>query len=276
VKDSSSLEQRLSDNRRLPKAAMADHNPGGADELQFDRAVVDSPAAGASGKLAVTCTSCQDAIEKEYYDVNGNVVCDRCRRAIESAAETPTGLMPLIVASVFGFGAGVVGAVIYFSVIAIAHLEIGIVAILIGYMVGYAVRKGARGRGGLRFQVIAVALTYLSVAFAYTPLVVKQAIDAQRTAHPAASMQSEAGRRAANDNARRATSPPGLIRALSAMALFILALPVLIVVSSLPSGLISGLIIFIGMRQAWKMTAAPWVQVLGPYRVGSDQAATLA
>jgi len=255
---------------------MTDHNPVGADNLQFDRAVIDSPASGAPGRLAVTCTACHDSIEKEYYDVNGNVVCDRCRRIIESAAETPTGLMPLIAATLFGLGAGVVGAVIYFSVIAIAHLEIGIVAILIGYMVGYAVRKGARGHGGLRFQVIAVALTYLSVAFAYAPLVVKQAIDAERTAPPAASVQSEAARAGAKDNARRATSPPSLIRFLSATAFFILALPVLIVVNSLPSSLISALIIFIGMRQAWKMTAAPRIQVLGPYRVGSDQAATLA
>ena len=83
-------------------------------------------------------------------------------------------------------------AAIYFAVIALAHLEIGIVAILIGYMVGYAIRKGARGRGGLRFQVMAVALTYLSVAIAYTPLAVKQVITAGRQAPPAASAKTGA------------------------------------------------------------------------------------
>ena len=51
------------------------------------------------------------------------------------------------------------------------------------------------------------------------------------------------------------------------------ALPVLVVIGSLPSGLISAFIIFIGMRQAWKMTGAPVVKVLGPYRVGVSQAA---
>jgi hypothetical protein len=79
----------------------------------------------------------------------------------------------LIIAGCSRLGAGVVGAGIYYAVIAIAHVEVGIVAILIGYMVGYAVRKGARGRGGLRFQVVAVALTYASVALAYAPIAVK-------------------------------------------------------------------------------------------------------
>jgi hypothetical protein len=51
------------------------------------------------------------------------------------------------------------------------------------------------------------------------------------------------------------------------------ALPVLVVIGSFPSGLISAFIIFIGMRQAWKMTSAPVLKVYGPYRVGVPQAA---
>jgi hypothetical protein len=54
------------------------------------------------------------------------------------------------------------------------------------------------------------------------------------------------------------------------LSAFIAALPVMVVVGSFPSGLISAIIIFIGMRQAWRMTGAPLVQILGPYRVGAD------
>jgi hypothetical protein len=50
---------------------------------------------------------------------------------------------------------------------------------------------------------------------------------------------------------------------------FIAVVPVLVVIGSGPSGLISAFIMFIGMRQAWQMTRAPFVQVLGPYRVGA-------
>ena len=77
-----------------------------------------------------------------------------------------------------------------------------------------------------------MVLTYLSVALAYAPLT------------PAAVQNF----------------PP-----------LLLALPVLMVVGSLPSGLLSAFIIFIGMAQAWRMTAAPILQISGPYRVGSAQ-----
>jgi hypothetical protein len=50
---------------------------------------------------------------------------------------------------------------------------------------------------------------------------------------------------------------------------FVLVLPVLVVVGSFPTGLISAFIIFIGMRQAWRMTGAPSLEILGPYRVGA-------
>ena len=57
------------------------------------------------------------------------------------------------------------------------------------------------------------------------------------------------------------------------LSAFIAALPVLFVLGSFPFGLISGFIIFIGMRQAWRMTAAAKLDILGPYRVGALVAA---
>ena len=48
----------------------------------------------------------------------------------------------------------------------ITGYEIGIVAIGIGYLVGKAVRKGAGGFGGTRYQVLAVFLTYAAIALA--------------------------------------------------------------------------------------------------------------
>jgi hypothetical protein len=53
----------------------------------------------------------------------------------------------------------------------------------------------------------------------------------------------------------------------------VIALPVLVVIGSMPSGLISAFIIFIGIRQAWKMTQAPVIKVAGPYRIGVAQSA---
>src|SRR6266851_1971599 len=204
----------------------------GKEELQFDRVITESTASAAPSQPAVICAACHTSIQTVYHHINGKVFCSRCRTAVESAAKTPQGLVPLMIAGLFGLGAGAAGAAIYYAVIAFAHLEIGLVAILIGYMVGYAVRKGARGRGGLRFQVLAVALTYASIALAYTPIAVTQAIDAARKA-PKASATTTSSRNtaAATDSLRAAPPKPSRGRLLAFVFLLALigALPVLVV-----------------------------------------------
>jgi hypothetical protein len=132
--------------------------------LQFDRVATGLELSPPQGAPSVVCRVCGASIQTEYYDANGSTICASCRPAVESAAESPRGAVPLVAAGALGLGAGIVGAIIYYAVIAFAHLEIGIVAILIGSMVGYGVRKGAGGRGGRRFQILAVALTCFSVA----------------------------------------------------------------------------------------------------------------
>jgi hypothetical protein len=236
-------------------------------DLQFERAM----PVGSDGPVAcgIRCVACRAAIPDEYYDVNGHVVCERCRNLAEFAAGTPAGLVPLATAAGLGFAAAVAGAAVYYAVIAITNLEIGLVALLCGYMVGYGVRKGARGRGGLRFQVLAVVLTYFSVALAYTPVVVTQVLHARATT--AAGTSSSAG--ASRPRPGPATIParePSLLTAIEGVAMlagFIFMLPLVMIVSSFPSGLFSGFIIGLGMRQAWKMTGVPLVVVFGPYRV---------
>ena len=249
-----------------------------SEELQFDRVVPEATPATAPGPPAVVCTTCHATIGTMYYHINGNPFCGRCRATVEAIAETPRGLGPLLMAGLFGLGAGIAGAAIYYAVIAITNFEIGIVAILIGYMVGYSVRKSTQGRGGRRFQVLAAVLTYASVALAYMPIAVRQVMAADRTAHQApASTESSVltaepatGQRAARE---RPTTGQFLF-AVSTVVGLVLALPVLVVVASFPSGLISAFIIFIGMRQAWRMTGAPTFEVLGPYRVGAAPAPT--
>lgn len=239
-----------------------------AHELQFDRVLTDTAPSMVAGPPSVACESCERALETEYYQINGHMFCEGCRTRIEASAETPSGMGPFLLASMFGLGAGVAGAAIYYAVIALTNLEIGIVAILIGYMVGYAVRRGAKGRGGRRFQMLAVTLTYLAVAFAYTPIAFKQSMDAHR-----ASQANVAATKARSTDHAQASSTPGvrsLFAAVGILVGLIVVLPLLVVFGSLPSGLISGLIILIGMRQAWQMTGAPTLEIYGPYRVGAE------
>lgn len=208
-----------------------------AQPLQFDRAI-DATAPLDTGAATAVCQLCQTPIASEYYQVNGAVLCPRCKDVALATLATPRGGAPFLRATLFGLGAAILGAAIYYGVIALTNFEIGIVAILIGYLVGKGVRRGARG-GGRRYQLLAVALTYLSVGMAYAPLAMRGATE-------------------------RASGAATAIAAI----LMVFSLPVIAVVSSMPSGLLSALIIGIGLRQAWQMTAAPAVSVTGPLRVG--------
>jgi len=148
-----------------------------------DAREIDRDTAGSNpdlpDKVVVPCRGCRESIDTEYYSINGNAFCGRCRAAVESLTETPEDLPTLAKAALFGVGASIGGAALYFAVMAFAHLQIGIVAIVIGYLVGRAVRKGAGNRGGRRFQILAVVLTYASIALAYAPFT--RAAPAERT-----------------------------------------------------------------------------------------------
>jgi hypothetical protein len=270
-----------------------DNTAAKSDALQFDRAL----SANAPSSAGVTCANCKAAITTEYFHVGGHTVCARCRNVIEASVATPRGVGPLLKAGGFGIGAAIAGAIVYYGVIAITNFEIGIVAILIGYMVGYMVRKGAGGRGGRRFQILALVLTYWAVGLAYSPIVMKGMFDkeAKKVATASAdSVRAQRGDRlatpAASDSGLTSDTASGVVKSkarpkmtgrifllgLGAILFLTFTLPVLVVLGSLPSGLISALIIGIGLRQAWHMTATPRLNISGPYKVGAGPAAAPA
>lgn len=202
--------------------------------LQFDRLETSHAGTEDVSATRVTCTMCHKAVADEYYVVNDKSVCASCRGALISAAAAPGTAGPLIIAAIFGVGAALAGAAVYYAVAALMNVEIAIVAILVGYMVGHGVRKGSGGRGGRRFQILAVVLTYGSIDLAYALLALKQL---------------------------SGVSP-----------LILLGLPIVSIARSLPFGLISALIIVIGLRQAWTMTAPHVFEISGPYKVGTSPA----
>ena len=262
--------------------------------LQFDHAVSTNPQGGESPGTAVVCANCGSAITTEYFHVAGQPVCANCRGALEAMTATPRGWRPFLKAGAFGVGAAIAGAVIYYAVIAITGWEIGIVAILIGYMVGYMVRKGAGMKGGRRFQILALVLTYWAVGLAYSPIVFKTL--AGKDAKKATVTASDSIRKSPTDSGRASSSTDSLTKTsastargkkapltgrewllgLGALLFLTFALPVVTVVGSLPSGLLSGLIILIGLRQAWQMTRAPQLNISGPYKVAASSSTSPA
>ena len=71
--------------------------------------------------------------------------------------------MRAFAATALGLLAGLAGAAIWYAVRKITDYEIGLIAIVVGLMVGVAVRKGSKGRGGWFYQALAMTLTYCCV-----------------------------------------------------------------------------------------------------------------
>jgi F0F1-type ATP synthase assembly protein I len=107
------------------------------------------------------------------------------------------------------------------------------------------------------------------VGLAYTPITFKAMIEQDKkdqAQQATASATPEAAAPATADDEATIISIPVVLGILLG---FSLALPVLVVFGSLPGGLISALIIGIGMRQAWQMTGVPPLQISGPYRIAA-------
>ena len=244
-----------------------------AQPLQFDTAVLQN-ADASDAPPGLACRNCGQTLLEEYFDVSGAPVCASCRDLLAYYATPPRGIVPLARAGAFGLAAAIAGAILYYGVIAITNLEIGLVAIAIGFMVGYAVRRGTGGRGGRAFQVMALVLTYWSVGLAYLPLAFmhrdeappSSAQSAPGDATPPVAVQTAQPAAPAAD--RRVVPFPIAVAFLFA---FSFALPVMVVIGSLPGGVISAAIIGFGMHQAWRMTASPQFTITGPLRVGAAQ-----
>ena len=120
------------------------------EELQFDRVVSNAPARDATGAPVVTCVSCKRTIDSSYFHVNGRVTCASCRGAIESAVATPTDLGSFLQSLALGILAAIAGAILYFSILFYAHIQLSLLTIALGYMVGWAIAWGNGNRGVLR------------------------------------------------------------------------------------------------------------------------------
>jgi len=218
--------------------------------LQFER------AERATGAIGADCAVCKQPITTSYYEINGHVTCQRCRSRI--MAERDRGTSGTRFAKALGLGllAAAAGAGIYYAVAAATGSEYAIVAIVVGLLVGSAVRKGSNRRGGWRYQALAMSLTYSAIVVTYIPQIIK-AVTERR-----ASVINEGAPTA--DSVRAAPKQVGAGGVLLAAALPILA----------GIGNIIGLfIIGIALYEAWRLNKAIPLRITGPYQVSAPPAA---
>lgn len=229
--------------------------------LQLDRAEFD-------GTYGTACGACAKALTTEYYEANGVTVCADCCEKLRAVGTTGTSLTRGMRALAAGAAAALAGSVLYYAILALSGYEFGLIAIVVGMVVGKAVNWGAHGRGGWRYQTMAIALTYLAIVSSYVPLIVSQ-IGKQRVAAEASARPGETATPAQNQAADKA--PPtagGAIAAIAILIGLVLALPFLGGLENIMGMIIIG----IGLYEAWKFNRKGRVTITGPHAIAAVQA----
>jgi hypothetical protein len=225
-------------------------------------------AATAPEEQPSECAFCGTPLHSSYFLLDAAPACEACRYRLEQEHQARPATAGFLRASAAGFGAAVASSVLYYAVTTLAEHEFALLAIVVGLMVGSAVRWGSRGRGGRAFQALAVFLTYMAIVTSYLPLVFQQMSETgeetvateQTPVAPAASGAKTPDRAAAKEMPTLGQ----FILAVLALLAFAAALPFL----AGAENLVGLLIIAIGLWQAWKLNQRKELDITGPFTAG--------
>lgn len=261
--------------------------------LDFEKADFGTASAGAK------CASCSKDLRITYYEANGLTVCTACRQQLAAAESSEGGIGRFLRASIYGAAGGMIGAVIWYAIGKLFNLELGIIAIAVGWLVGTGVQRGSQGRGGLKYQVLAVLIAYVSIVSTYIPYIVEAAREpaggsaSQNNSSASVSASDPApapeladssapiGNRTPDTNvavtptasaAAESTEKPTFgqfLVALISLAGLVLAVPFLQGFSNI----IGILIIFFALQQAWALNKRRVIEIKGPFRVAAASSA---
>jgi hypothetical protein len=188
------------------------------------------------------CQFCQQPLSETYYRVNAEVACPGCADKMRNEASAD-GHAAFVRALTYGIGAAVVGLIGYALIaILLQGWVISYMSIGVGWLVGTAMMKGSNGVGGRRYQVAAALLTYAAVSMAEIPIWIHFAGGHVNVM----SLGTRLGR----------------------LALLGLASPFTQLSGNPFWGLMGLLILFFGMRIAWRIADGRPVGVFGPFASG--------
>jgi len=256
--------------------------PDNTSDLQFNTATFTN------APPATICAVCQQPIQDTYFSANNKLVCPRCRDGILRGSTGGSRIGRFSRAVVFGTFAAIGAGFIWWLIRRMTGYEIGLIAIVVGLMVGGAVRQGARGRGGIGYQLLAVFLTYACIVSTYVPMVYSEMVNGMNKEEPIAATQPEtrsavaaaATSRASTTTAATAgTSRYNRVRkelsplkralfitlVLAACFIFALFLPILAGLSNILGLLIIGFALW----EAWKINKRVKIEFAGPFSVGA-------
>lgn len=245
------------------------------DDLQFTKLELDQPS-----DSDLRCSVLGTEITGDYYLVNGRVHSPEAKEGIaEASGAASGGAARFSKAVLYGAVAAALGSLLYFLVSWITGYELGLISIIVGIGVGKAVFIGSGSRGGRKYQVLAVLLTYTSIVSSYVPLVFMELSEEQTEQAEAVAGEGgtptvvEGGAEPAAQGAIAETEEqeePAELTLLDGAFLvgLLFALPFL----SAFENLLGLAIIAFGLWEAWKLTARSEFVIEGPFTVQTSSA----
>jgi hypothetical protein len=198
----------------------------------------------------MSCAACRRTITGAYFQINGAKACAECARKVQ--AQTPIDSHAAFLrALAFGVAGALAGFTLYVTFALVTGLVIGWVSLAVGFIVGKAMSFGSRGVGGRRYQVAAALLTYLAVSMSAVPVAIHQMKEHRAHMQP-------------SETAAPAHASMNVPKAIGVLALLGVASP-LLDLQNPAHGLIGLVILFVGIRFAWRFTAGRSLAVSGPH-----------
>src|SRR5262245_24279563 len=219
-----------------------------------------------------SCKTCGQTIIGKYFRVSGAMTCPSCADLTSRGLPTETH-GAYVRGILFGVVGAILGLIIYSAFSIATGFQIGYVSLLVGYIVGRAVLMGTSGMGGKRYQIVAALLTYAAVSMSAVPIGLWYAAHEDGAKKPAITEQSiqpvdgtavVAKESEPPEEAQPEAPAPNLLAAITSLMMIGLVSPFLELADPL-SGLIGIVILFVGIRIAWRMTGGNNIQVTGPY-----------
>jgi hypothetical protein len=211
---------------------------------------------------AMTCAACKRPINGPYFKINGAQACASCTNKIR-AQIPPDTHAAFVRALLFGIAGAVLGFALYVGFALATGLVVGFVSLAVGFIVGKAMNLGSRGAGGRRYQLVAVLLTYLAVSMSAVPIAIYQ----MRQQHQAqAQTQAQASDSAAPREHMSAAKVIGVLTLVGIASPFL-------DLQNPTHGIIGLIILFVGIRFAWRFTAGRTLNVSGPHSPSTVAAA---
>jgi len=219
------------------------------------------------------CQLCKQPIGGSYFRLNDAMVCASCADKVgrERSQDSHAAFVRAITA---GIGAAVAGMVGYaLLAILLQGWVISYMSFAVGWLVGVAMMKASGGVGGRRYQIAAVLLTYAAVSMAAVPIWIYFAeqhkpkqTEQQKLAAEQRQQEAESGQQQQPEPAPEPEKPQLTLGAwLGRVIMLGLASPFIELQGNSFWGVMGLVILFVGMRMAWRITAGRPFQILGPF-----------